>query len=241
VDENEIRKATSSKPALSSNYYYPLSDPTPPDCQVKEQTPNQKEAINKFFESAIKRGVLNGTIPSIIVDSAATSNVGATRDQSSFVPTGRSSNKIFQLPNGTQTAADSISELPFDIGQLVKDIHLIPSITKSSLLSIPKTADAGYITVFDDQEINIYDARDTKILITMTSNFTRLIQQNSKTMARPTGQRRHSLCNAEQMPQHHLLQKLKYGRGVKENNFQQSNWMIPKEIKQRQSIYHGIV
>jgi hypothetical protein len=27
-------------------------------------------------------------------------------------------------------------------------------------------ADAGYITVFDDKEINIYDARDTKVVVT---------------------------------------------------------------------------
>jgi hypothetical protein len=126
----------------------------------------KEAAINKIFESSIKRGVLNGAILSIIVDSAATSNVGATRDQSSFVPMGRASNKIFKLSNGMGTAADSISELPFDICQPAKDIHLVPSITKYSLLSIPKTADTGYITVFDDKEINIYDARDTKGLVT---------------------------------------------------------------------------
>ncbi len=42
----------------------------------------------------------------------------------------------------------------------------MPSIAENSLLSIPKTADAGYITVFDDEEVNIYDVRDTKVLVT---------------------------------------------------------------------------
>jgi hypothetical protein len=41
----------------------------------------------------------------------------------------------------------------------------VPTITKNSLLSIPKMADTRYITVFDDKEINIYDARDTTVLV----------------------------------------------------------------------------
>jgi hypothetical protein len=41
----------------------------------------------------------------------------------------------------------------------------VPSIAKNSLLSIPKTSDAGYIRVFDNKEVNIYDVRDTKVLV----------------------------------------------------------------------------
>ncbi len=62
--------------------------------------------------------------------------------------------------------ADTISELPHDIRQPAKDIHIVPTITKSSLLSIPKMSGAGYITVFDNKEINIYNARDTKVVVT---------------------------------------------------------------------------
>jgi hypothetical protein len=79
---------------------------------------------------------------------------------------GQASNKIFQLPDGTRTAADIISELPHDICHFAKDIHIVPTITKNSLLSIPKMAYAGHITVFNDKEINIYNARDTKVLVT---------------------------------------------------------------------------
>jgi hypothetical protein len=106
------------------------------------------------------------TIPSIVADSAATSNVGAKKDTPAFLPTGRASDKTFQLPDGTQTVADTISELPWNIRQPAKDIHIVPSIAKNSLLSIPETTDAGYITVFDNEEVNIYDARDTKVLVT---------------------------------------------------------------------------
>jgi hypothetical protein len=71
---------------------------------------------------------------------------------------GRASTKIIQLPDGTRTAVNTISELPFDIREPANEIQNIPTITKNSLLSIPKTAEAGYITVLDDEEVSIYDA-----------------------------------------------------------------------------------
>ncbi len=63
------------------------------------------------------------------------------------------------------TAADTISELPFYICEPAKEIHNVPTIAKNSLLSIPKAAEAGYITVFDNEEVNIYNARDTKVVM----------------------------------------------------------------------------
>jgi hypothetical protein len=75
----------------------------------------------------IKKGVLNGPIPSIIADSAATLNISAKKDKASFIPTGRTSNKVFQLPDGTRTAADTISKLPHDICQPAKHIHILTS------------------------------------------------------------------------------------------------------------------
>jgi hypothetical protein len=163
-----MRKAafTKIKPDLSSNYYNLLADTTPPDCQVEEQKSTERENINSVTKQSIKSKVLRGIIPSIIADSAATSNVGATKHIDSFIPTGRQSTKVFQLLDGTRTAASTISELPFKIRQPAKEIHNVPTIVENSLLSIPKTAEAGYITVFDDKEVNIYNARDTKVLVT---------------------------------------------------------------------------
>jgi hypothetical protein len=51
---------------------------------------------------AIRCGVLDGSIPSAIADSGATSHMGTTKDSAkhAFIPTGNPSNKVFQLPNG---------------------------------------------------------------------------------------------------------------------------------------------
>jgi hypothetical protein len=161
VKENDKSKAAFSKirPDLLSNYYSILSDIAPPPCQVKEQeyanNVNDITALEKF----IKKGVLNSSIPSIVVDSTATSSVGTPT--APLIPTGRISNKIFQVPDGMQTAATTVSELAHNVRQPAKDVHIIPSIESNSLLSMAKFAEAGYITVFDSKEVNIYDTHDT--------------------------------------------------------------------------------
>ncbi len=81
------------------NYFYLLADTTMPDCQVEEQKPSRNKHINNLSKINIKKGVLIGSIPSIVADSVGTSNVGAKKDKTS----GRTSDKVFQLPNGTRT------------------------------------------------------------------------------------------------------------------------------------------
>ena len=127
-----------------------------------------QETINNVndittLEQIIKKGVLNGSIPSIIADSAATSSVGTPA--APLIPTRRVSNKIFQLPDGLQTAAATVSKLAHNVQQPAKDIHIVPSIKSNLLLSTAKFAEAGYITVFDNQEVNIYNAHDTKLIV----------------------------------------------------------------------------
>ena len=114
-----------------------------------ELTPRQLELISKVAKNKshsdndldIRAGVLNGTIPSAIVDSGASSNVGTTKD--GFQLTGRKSSKIFQLPDGSIQAATEIAKLPFDIRAPAKDIHITPGINENSLISTSKMADAG--------------------------------------------------------------------------------------------------
>jgi hypothetical protein len=58
-----------------------------------------------------------------------------------------------------------VSELPHDVRHPAKEVHIVPSIKTHSLLSVPKFAEAGYITVFDDEEVNIYDAQNTTLKV----------------------------------------------------------------------------
>jgi hypothetical protein len=146
-------------PDLLSNYYSILSDIAPPPCQVEEQeyanNINDITALEKF----IKKRVLNSSIPFIRADSAVTSSIGTPT--APLIPTGHISNKIFQLPDGMQTATTTVSKLVHDVWQPAKDIHTVPSIQSNSLLSMANFAKAGYITVFHNEEVNIYEAHNT--------------------------------------------------------------------------------
>ena len=111
----------------------------------------------------IKKGVLNGSIPSIIADSAATSSVGTPT--APLIPTRHISNKIFQLPDGMRTAAATVSELAHNVRQPAKEVHIVPFIETHSLLSTAKFAQAGFISVFDKEEVNIYNAQNTTLKV----------------------------------------------------------------------------
>ena len=111
------------------------------------------EQVNNINE--LKQGVLDGSIPSAVADSGATSSVGTKRDRkkNAFVATGRQSDKAFRMPNGNVEEASGIDELHHDVRHLAKDVHIILGIERNSLLSIPKFADANYVTIFHKDEV----------------------------------------------------------------------------------------
>ena len=47
-----------------------------------------------------------------------------------------------------------------------RSCDVVPGITEDSLVSTSKIADAGYITIFDDKEVTIYNASNTQITVT---------------------------------------------------------------------------
>jgi hypothetical protein len=113
-----------------------------------------------------RQGIMDGSIPSTIADSGATSGVG-TKDNPSH-RTGEPSDKRFVLPSGDVIQATEIAEYPFNIRAPANEIHITPGVSQHSLLSTGKYADANYITVFDKDTVNVYDAND--IIITVTKD-----------------------------------------------------------------------
>ena len=103
-----------------------------------------------FDDDKIRCGIMNGTIPSTVMDSGCTSNVGKENDPSKR--TGVASNKVFILPNGQSIASTEMAEYPFNLRPPANDVHITPGITSNSLLSTGKLADADYITVFDNEQ-----------------------------------------------------------------------------------------
>ncbi len=115
-------------------------------------------------DEELHRGIMEGSIPSTIADSGATSGVGTKDDPSHR--TGEPSDKRFILPSGNMIQATEIAEYPFNVRALANEIHITPGVSQHSLLSTGKYADTNYITVFDKDTVNIYDAYDTIITVT---------------------------------------------------------------------------
>ena len=69
------------------------------------------------------------------------------------------------MPSGEIEEASNMDELQHDMRHSAKDVHIVTGIERDSLLSIPKFADANYIVFFDKDEVNIYDANKTTIVV----------------------------------------------------------------------------
>jgi hypothetical protein len=116
------------------------------------------EQVNNINE--LKQGVLDGSIPSAVADSGATSSGGTKRDgkKNAFLATGRQLDKAFRMPNGNVKEASNMDELHHNVHHPAKNVHIVPGIERNSQLSIPKFADANYVAIFNKDEVNIYDA-----------------------------------------------------------------------------------
>ena len=112
----------------------------------------------------VKLGIANGTIPSAISDTGATSTAGTLHDP--FHTTTAPSTKVFLLPTGGTAHATHLSQLLLDVRAPANQVDIVPNLTQT-LLSGSKFADAGYTAVYDKDEVNFYDSN--KIHINATS------------------------------------------------------------------------
>jgi hypothetical protein len=59
-----------------------------------------------------------------------------------------------------------MAKYPFKICQPASEVHITPGITSNSLLSTSKFAEADYNTVFNKEQVNIYDVNNVVISVT---------------------------------------------------------------------------
>ena len=112
----------------------------------------------------VKQGVKDGSIPSAVVDSGTTSNVMKPGDP--CIKTGRKSSKQYKMATGQITPGGEEGLLEHELRDPARSCDIVPGITEDSLVSTSKMADAGYISIFDGEEVNIYDASNTQITVT---------------------------------------------------------------------------
>jgi hypothetical protein len=97
-----------------------------------------------------------------ILDTGATSGVAPADDEEYFDDTGQKSSKIFMLPDKQQHKATKKMLLWQPLRESAREMNIVPGL-HSTLISVPKLADANYTTVFEKGKATIYDALMTTI------------------------------------------------------------------------------
>jgi hypothetical protein len=99
-----------------------------------------------------------------VLDSGATSGAAGEEDEHALIDTGQPSNKTFMFPNNTTQKATKKMRLKHNLRDAALEMNIIPGLIKP-LLSVSKLADAGYTTVFDKNQVSVYDASSTSIIV----------------------------------------------------------------------------
>jgi hypothetical protein len=156
--QRDRRAATSCKPDTVAN----TTDIFPPPRQY----------VLGIDNNLLPSSMEDSSIPSTAVDSACTSGVGTA--DNTCRRTGRVSNKQFVLPVSKIKLATEIAEYPFKVQGPANKLHITPGITKNLLLSTGQFAATNYTTIFDKEEVSIYDATSqTPIFLTLNISDTR--------------------------------------------------------------------
>eukprot|EP00804_Cyclotella_cryptica_P024855 CCRYP_020554-RA/>CCRYP_020554-RA protein AED:0.50 eAED:0.48 QI:0/0/0/1/0/0/2/0/299 len=110
--------------------------------------------------TALKQGIMNGSIASVISNTRATSTAGAPHDP--FEESTTISSKVFILPTGGTANATKVAKLLHNVRTPAKMVDIVPSLGQT-LLSGSKFADAGYTAMYDKAEVDFYDANTIHI------------------------------------------------------------------------------
>ena len=103
---------------------------------------------------------MDGTIPYSIGDTGASSTAGKPMDP--FVTTNEISTQVFGLPTGGMTPSATVAKLHLNIRAPANIVDIFPTL-EITLLSGSKFVDAGYIAMYNVNEVNFYEKSDVTI------------------------------------------------------------------------------
>ena len=127
----------------TNNIWAPLTE------QVEDSEP--KEVLNKIIHRTNQSN-------QAVFDTAATSSAGKPGDN--FIPTSERSDKIFNQPSGSQMEATFVHKLKHEVRDPAGRVDIVPDLVEDSLISGPKFAEAGYVTLLTPKELLIFDVQD---------------------------------------------------------------------------------
>ena len=82
-----------------------------------------------------------------------------------FIKMDDPSKYIFALADGHPAAGSNIAKLYHNVREPSRTVYMVPALADNSLLSGEKFADAGYMSILDGNEVNLYDGKSVKITV----------------------------------------------------------------------------
>jgi hypothetical protein len=106
-----------------------------------------------------------------ILDSGATLGAAPEEDEGQFNNSGQMSSKTFMLPDKRTHRATKKMLLKHKLREGAREINIVRGL-HTTLISVPKLADANYVTIFNKNKAKIYDATTTNVSTTQPPVFT---------------------------------------------------------------------
>ncbi len=110
--------------------------------------------------NTMKAGVLNGTIPSAVSDTGATSSAFLMMDL--LHQQGKLSTTVFHLLDRAVSPAATVNKLLHNEHKLTHSVTIVPFLVANSLFSTSNFVKAGYTAIYDKNEVNYYNMHTTR-------------------------------------------------------------------------------
>ena len=115
------------------------------------------------MEKDLKEGVINGYIPSDAYYTACTYNDVMIGNAS--IQTGQPSTKVFTGVDSNLIPGSTTKKIHHPVQEPTRTVYIVPTLADQYLLIGNKSAKAGYVSIYNDAEVNIYDGRNVKIVV----------------------------------------------------------------------------
>jgi hypothetical protein len=119
------------------------------------QNQRTKNKITKKWKQKVAK-------QSSIFDMGCTLGAGTEKDVDCFYDTGLPSRKVFMLPEKLKITATKKMQLKHNLWAGASKMNIMPNL-HTTLISVPKKAEHGYIAVFNKHEARIYNRTTTKL------------------------------------------------------------------------------
>ena len=107
----------------------------------------------------IRAMILDGSIPSAISDTGATSTEGKSGHPFRFLNI--LSGKVLHLTTGGTARASVKAKFMHELREPATEVDIVPGLT-NTLLSTDKLVEGEYFAVYDKNKVNIYDCKKQK-------------------------------------------------------------------------------